>query len=406
VFAPSLEQSEELTQVRRLARLIRPLNIAVDSGAPRRVNLLIPKIDLGHLFGGYIAKLNLARRLAEEGHRVRVVCVDDPGDLPPDWRRQVSGFAGLGTLLDRVEIEFAHDRRVPLAISPGDRFVATTWWTAHLARGAIEQVAASHFVYLIQECEHLTFAMGSFAAAALETYGYPHRAVFSTDFLRDYFREQRLGVFAGGDGDRDSVSFDNAITPVEPPEPAEAARGDRRLLLYARPEEHAHRNMFELALLALAAAREDGRLDGWELYGVGAQRPQRARWGPDLAVEILPRQSQDDYAALLRSNAVGMALMCTPHPSLVPLEMASAGMVVVTNTFENKTAERLRAISENLIAVEPTIDGLRRGIAEAAEASIDTERRLRGAAVRWPTSWDESFDAAVMARIGEFLASA
>ena len=42
--------------------------------------------------------------------------------------------------------------------------------------------------------------------------------------------------------------------------------------------------------------------------------------------------------------------MYTPHPSLVPIEMASAGMLTVTNTFENKTSEALRAISGNLLA--------------------------------------------------------
>ena len=50
--------------------------------------------------------------------------------------------------------------------------------------------------------------------------------------------------------------------------------------------------------------------------------------------------------------------MYTPHPSLVPIEMASAGMLTVTNTFENKTAEALAAISANLIAAEPTIEAV------------------------------------------------
>ena len=44
-----------------------------------RVNILIPTIDLEHFFGGYIAKLNLARRLAERGARVRIVTVDPVG---------------------------------------------------------------------------------------------------------------------------------------------------------------------------------------------------------------------------------------------------------------------------------------------------------------------------------------
>ena len=49
---------------------------------PSRVNLLVPTIDLAHLFGGYIAKFNLARRLAERGHRVRIVTVDPVGPAP------------------------------------------------------------------------------------------------------------------------------------------------------------------------------------------------------------------------------------------------------------------------------------------------------------------------------------
>ena len=48
---------------------------------------------------------------------------------------------------------------------------------------------------------------------------------------------------------------------------------------------------------------------------------------------------------MLRDHDVGLALMYTPHPSLVPIEMASAGMLTVTNSFENKTPERMTAIS-------------------------------------------------------------
>ena len=61
---------------------------------------------------------------------------------------------------------------------------------------------------------------------------------------------------------------------------------------------------------------------------------------------------------LLRDHDVGLALMYTPHPSLVPIEMASAGMMTVTNSFENKTAEAMAAISPNLIAAEPSLDGI------------------------------------------------
>ena len=65
---------------------------------------------------------------------------------------------------------------------------------------------------------------------------------------------------------------------------------------------------------------------------------QRLELGGGAALELLPRREQGGYADVLRDHDVGLALMYTPHPSLVPIEMASAGMLTVTNSFENKTA--------------------------------------------------------------------
>jgi hypothetical protein len=83
--------------------------------------------------------------------------------------------------------------------------------------------------------------------------------------------------------------------------------------------------------------------------------------------------------------------------------MASAGILVVTSTFENKTAEALRAISENLIPVEPTVDAIKVGLAEAVASAGDTERRIRGSRVEWCRSWQESFDDDLVERIKGFV---
>ncbi len=118
--------------------------------------------------------------------------------------------------------------------------------------------------------------------------------------------------------------------------------------------------MFELGILALGRALEEGAFrSGWELRGIGtAAKARSIDLGGDVELELLPRAAQRDYAAILAEHDVGLALMYTPHPSLVPIEMASAGLLTVTNTFENKTAEALAAISTNLIAAEPTVEGI------------------------------------------------
>jgi beta-1,2-rhamnosyltransferase WsaF-like protein len=249
--------------------------------------------------------------------------------------------------------------------------------------------------------------MGTQAALASESYRFPHRALFSTELLRDYFRRHGIGVYAAGSeaGDAASAAFENAITAIAPPAPTElTARTTRRLLFYARPEPHAARNMFGLGVLAIDRALAQGALAGWELHGIGAiGRGRRIELGGGASMEVLRRADQGSYARILRDHDVGLALMYTPHPSLVPIEMASAGMLAVTNTFENKTAEALGAISPNLLAAEPTVDGIAAALGAAAAAAGDAERRARGSAVRWSRDWDESFGDELLTRVLAFL---
>ncbi len=376
-----------------IAEKIAPLAWSVSDRAPERINLLIPTVDLRHFFGGYIAKFNLARRLTELGRRVRIVTVDPVGALPPGWREATADYEGLGGLFDKVEIAFGREAPA-IEIGRHDRFVATTWWTAHIANDALRSVDADRFLYLIQEYEPFTFAMGTYAALADQSYTFPHYALFSSELLQGYFRAHHIGVFAAGEeGERASAAFQNAITAIVPPSTAElAARTTRRLLFYARPESHAARNMFELGMLALDRTSRDGLLRGWELNGMGTVgRGGRLPLGGGGQVNLLPRSDQSAYARLVREHDVGLALMYTPHPSLVPLEMASAGLLTVTNSFENKTPAALAAISKNLITVSPSIDGVAAGLREAVAAATDAERRVGGSSVAWSRDWDRSF---------------
>ena len=401
-LAPHPGRREPEGPARDIAGKIAPLALAVRDDAPQRVNVLIPSIDLEHLFGGYIGKFNLARRLAEQGARVRIVTVDPQPPLPRSWRTTLESYEGLAGLLDRVEVAFGREAG-GLEVSPSDRWVATTWWTAHIAAQA---AGGERFLYLIQEFEPFTFPMGTLAALAEESYRFEHTALFSTELLRGWFRHRGIGVYAAGAeaGDRASLSFQNAITAVTAPDAAElAARRPRRLLFYARPEPHAARNMFELGVLALSRAVQAGAFRGWELHGIGTLVAGRRIDLGGATMELLPRSDQRAYAQILRDHDVGLALMYTPHPSLVPLEMASAGMLTVTNSFETKTAEALSAISANLLCAEPGVGSVTAALQAAAASADDVERRVAGSEVRWSSDWDRSFDDATIGRVVELL---
>ncbi|MDQ2699939.1 MAG: hypothetical protein M3Y23_01275, partial [Actinomycetota bacterium] len=293
---------------------------------------------------------------------------------------------------------FARDGREPLTLSPDDRFIATTWWTAHIAHRLASQTDLRRFLYMIQEYEPLTVPDGPWTRLAEESYDFPHDALFSTGILRDYFDSEGIGVFRESeklDGAL-ALSFRNAITPIEAPTESElAGRSGRKLIFYGRPESHAARNLYEVGIAALREAVSEGLFSGeWQFVGIGSTGPgRRVDLGGGRSIELLPRTDQNAYGKFLAGHDLGLALMDAPHPSLVPVEMASAGMLVVTTTYgESKTAEKLEAISINLISGRPNAEGVLSALRSAVSRIDDVTGRVTGAQVDWPSDWDEALD--------------
>ncbi len=183
-------------------------------------------------------------------------------------------------------------------------------------------------------------------------------------------------------------------------------RKKKKFLFYARPEPHAARNLYELGILGLRNAIRTGSFgDDWEFYGIGTIGNNRmVALSDNQMLTLLPKVSLKDYLEIIPSYDLGMSLMLSPHPSLVPLEMAAAGIVTITNTFENKTREELEKISANLIGVDPTIEGITRGLTEGLNRIPNYSARLENSKINWPTNWDQVFDQNFINKLDEFLA--
>jgi glycosyltransferase involved in cell wall biosynthesis len=389
-------------------QMIAPLKLQVSAASPRRVNLVMATINFRYVFAGYIAMFNFAKRLARSGHRVRIVIVEPCDYDPSAWNREIRKYPGLEGLFETVETSYCLDRSIPLDVSSNDVFIATSVWTAHIAHQAVRRLGRERFIFFAQEYEPMFFQMGSLCALAQQAYSFPQLAIFSTDFLFEYFRGNKLGVFADGDGggEKDAVCFQNAICSFAVSQKELAARRERKLLFYARPEQHAARNMFELGVLGLSETIRGGHFEQaqWRFDGIGSVNPSRQiKLGRGAEMRLMQKVSLEEYQRLLPTYDIGLSLMLTPHPSLVPLEMAAAGLVTVTNTFANKTAERLRQISSNILPTRPTVDGITEGLIAALGKVDDFAGRASGAHVSWCTSWEDAFDAGFMARVEEFI---
>lgn len=394
---PNIKIEKNELSIDHLYQKISPLNIKISNNQIERINMVIPTIDFKYFFGGYIGKFNLAQKLAKSGYSVRLVIIDYADFNLNQWKQDIKKYEGLEDFFEYVEVEYFFDRSKELIANSKDIFIATTWWTAYVVNEAIKKFDFDKFIYLIQEYEPLTFEHGSYYALANETYNFRHFAIFSTELLREYFKIEKIGVYKNdsSQGDIDSIAFENAILSFDIKENDLKKKDKKKLVFYARPESHASRNMFELGILALNRAIEMGAFknDEWEFYGMGSVSNYNGiKINSDISMKILPKMGLDMYKETLKNFDIGISLMYTPHPSLVPQEMASAGMLVVTNSYANKTEEKLRNISTNFIVANPTINDIAEKIKFAVEHVNDIQLRYEGSKVNWSSSWEKTFN--------------
>ena len=192
---------------RTVAEKIAPLELACATTRPRRVNLLIPTIDLEHFFGGYIAKLNLARR---PGRARRAGADRDRGPGRRRCRRPGGGrsspTAAWPASSTSVEVVFGRESQ-GIEVSRSDAFIAT-----HLVdrphRASRAAPAGRRALPLPDpgvRAVHVPDGQPTRRSPA-ESYRFPHHALFSSELLRDYFREHGARGLCGGRGRRRRVS--------------------------------------------------------------------------------------------------------------------------------------------------------------------------------------------------------
>lgn len=394
----------------------RPLNVRIDPtlvDAPR-LNILLPSTSAAHNSGGPNTAYLLAAELAQAGIPLRIVAVNIPTD--PDStaiRAHIARISGVSTdVVDRIELVDGHNRKTAVVLGENDVFLATAWWTAQMVKYLVPRFRNSRFIYLIQDYEPNLHPISANSLLALETYDLDYWPVVNSRLLFDHFVAERVGRFADPAFVREGCWFEPAVDrKLYYPEARAADRvGKRRLLFYTRPD--APRNLLELGVAALMRLLDQGRLkpEEWEFYsthtGIGGScRPVRLTTDGAATLVPLALHALPTWAAEMRRTDVVLSLIWSPHTSYPVLEGAASGAMVVTNTCGVKTAERLRQISENIVAGAPTIEGIAAALATAAERAEDLAARVAGTQIGLPPTWAQSLGG-IVPQLVEFLQTA
>lgn len=380
-----------IARTEELASALKPPPVREVDRTSRVLHVLVPDLNPDIFFGGYHSLVELMKYLLREGVKLSIVKTARETEgldyflyhLDPDTRAL---FAEVTATCRTTEVE----------VGPNDRFLAYSGWDALRAQRLVKYTNCRRFSYLVQEYEPIFIEHNSTRFLLASAYATPHFAIFNSVALRNYFRDNRLGVFARGENPTaDYTVFEHVLTA---PVVAKDARPNHRrtFFVYARPEAHAGRNLFEVAVLALRAALHRVELrHAWEFVGAGAlsELPDVPLVG-DYTLQLKTRMPKEEYARLISRTYAGLSLMYAPHPSLVPFELAQNGALVVTNRYSNRDDEFFAGISENIFAADLTLAAITDVLVDVL-LKADALETKPAPAFRsvWPRSWDEACSA-------------
>ena len=330
---------------------------AVDNDR-QRLNLLIPTCDLQVGYAGVSEAIRQFRAIGDRlgtNTDLRIIATDTPFNnmtVPP---QDFTIFSSLIEDSDLAVVPGYLRRQQPLGLRRNDYFVASAWWNAKQALELIDAQSSIYngtnnrrMVYLIQDFEPGFSAWSTRWALAESTYRHPKQtiAVFNTPFLSEFMSARyefstKMTYYPGINGE--------LLIPLED----QLTNGGREkiMLLYARMQ--AERNCIEMidAVVSHCVEQDPNFWSEWRFLAIGET------FKPALlqcrAIEVLGRLSLPAYREYLAKSRLGLSIMISPHPSYPPLEMAGAGIRVLTNIYENKDLSKLHENIESFQAFDP-----------------------------------------------------
>lgn len=332
-------------------------------GVGPRVTILTDSVGASSFYGGVGTALMLGIELANQhGASLRLATRHDPPDPGVLGSLQAATGVALAGQLEVVHLPVDSNR--PLTLGDQDLILTTSWWTTRATLSST--VPRESVLYLLQEDERMFYPYGDERLLCSETLGEPNlKVVVNTSRLLAHLRLDYPDLHA--------TSFEPAFPGGEAAEDCERS-GKRKFFFYSRPENA--RNLFWRGVTAIAEAIERNVLDPaeWDIYFVGRSTPPLSlpRGVRPIVLEGL---SWAEYQALVTKMDAALSLMDTPHPSYPPLDMAAAGVAVLTNRHPGK--DDLDKLSANILMADLRLDSLARGLEELVQLGRDDAARLR-----------------------------
>jgi hypothetical protein len=357
-------------------RLFIDMNIIVDEKRERTVNIFFPGDIKPIITAGPLSILYLADFLHKMGLKVRLLFF--PYKISSEKiKANICKFdCKFANFLDSVEIDFmeiSNNSTNNIFISTTDIAVATFWESAFYAKQIQSYCKNNKFIYFIQDDERTFYKNSTEHILVENTYQFDFYGLFSTEILRQYFIEENVGNIRH----KKSISQESpSYYKLSPKDRFVKRNGKKRFAFYAR----SGRNCCEYAEHLIKKACQEGILTKeWEIYGIGAGETKDVEIGKECYIHLQKSIPLQAYRDNLHTYDVALVLMETPHYSMLPIDFALSGCIVITNTFKTKTKEALSNISKNILGSNFDVESMLESIKQAVLISGNLEDRYKNA---------------------------
>ena len=322
-------------------------HMVVDPDPRPRLSLVIPTINSEKAFGGITTAIDVFLDCGKRaGVDLRILV--DEFERSSDRALVDNAARTVGLEPSAIEILPRTSQTPTVPVRNGDIFIAYNWWSALNIRG-LRYTQVAHFgghpkplLYLIQEYEPGFYPFSTGHMLARSAFDSIERlwGIFNSSQLCAYFHAQGHRV------EREYTFEPKLSRRLTPFLNSERPAKEKQILVYGRPG--IPRNCFSAILRGLEVwTDKHPEFAQWRIVSAGlSHRPIEIAKARHLI--SLGKLSLADYARVLQTSGVGVALMASPHPSYPPLEMAHFGMRTITNSYSNKN---LSLAHENIISV-------------------------------------------------------
>lgn len=334
--------------------------IPLTARTTKKINVLVPDVDPRRTFAGVKTALALGAKLGRELELpVRIMAMQRWGG---GSRRSASDIlTSLGLPVKEQPIELLSIAEVTeVGVGENDLWLATFWTTAHALDVAcrVGLVPRESVAYFIQDYEPAFQGWSTEYVLAKSTYHAGFLHLYNSKPLADYVTHvESLDLDIGR-----VIGPDLDLGRLKEVAEQRAVEASSKVFFYSRPGRP--RNMYNLGVSALRVASQIAvsRDTPFDVISAG-QVHDPIRLADGSLVKQMGKTSYDQYYGLLGRVSVGLSLMCSPHPSHPPLDLAVSGAHAVTNRLE---AYR-QGLHPRLHAVEATPEALAGGLVRALD---------------------------------------